>query len=296
MIRIDWLRRSGQAAVWAAVALASAAGPARADPPIWSVAGAEGEVVMFGSVHLLSETTRWKTARLADALARADEVWFEIPFDPGAQSEAGSEALRRGVLPDGQALSQMLPPELWNEVSGTATSLGIDPARLDRLRPWLAEITLATTYLARRGAQESLGVERQLYDSTPATAAKKAFETPAEQIGFFADAALEDQVASLRETLREIAEEPDSFDRLSAAWAAGDVAVIETDAVEDLRRDAPGMYERLVAARNRRWVVEIERLLKTRRRVLIVVGVGHLVGPDSVPALLRRRGVAVEGP
>ncbi len=56
------------------------------------------------------------------------------------------------------------------------------------------------------------------------------------------------------------------------------------------------MYERLVAARNRRWAVEIERLLKSGRRVLIVVGVGHLVGPDSVPALLRRRGVAVEGP
>jgi uncharacterized protein YbaP (TraB family) len=37
-------------------------------------------------------------------------------------------------------------------------------------------------------------------------------------------------------------------------------------------------------------------LLKSSERAFIVVGVGHLVGPDSVPALLRRRGVAVEGP
>ena len=29
---------------------------------------------------------------------------------------------------------------------------------------------------------------------------------------------------------------------------------------------------------------------------VIVVGVGHLIGPDSVPALLRARGVKVEGP
>ena len=296
MIRIDWARWRGRAAVWATLALALGVTPARADPPIWSVAGAEGEVTMFGSVHLLAESTQWKTARLADALAKADEVWFEIPFDAAAQSQAGAEALRRGLLSDKESLSKILPPDVWERLATTATTLGIEPARLDRLRPWLAEITLATTYLARRGAQESLGVERQLYESTPATAEKKAFETPAEQIGFFADAALTDQIASLRETLREIAEEPDSFDRLSAAWAAGDVGVIEADAVEDLRRDAPGMYERLVAARNRRWVVEIERLLKARRRVLIVVGVGHLVGPDSVPALLRRRGVAVEGP
>jgi uncharacterized protein YbaP (TraB family) len=274
--------------------LAGLALPARADPPIWSIAG--GEVTMFGSVHLLSEATAWKTPRLADALANADEVWFEIPFDTAAQSEAGNEALKRGLLPPTQALSKMLTPELWTRVVETGVDLGLTAAQLDRLEPWLAEITLATTYLARRGAREALGVERQLYEATPATTEKRAFETPSQQIGFFADASRDDQIASLRETLREIAEEPDSFDRLAAAWSAGDVKVIEADAVEDLRRDAPGMYERLVAARNRRWTVEIERLVKQKRRILIVVGVGHLVGPDSVPALLRRRGVAVEGP
>lgn len=294
MIRIVRLFRSA-AALLVLLAVAVAA-PARADPPLWRAKAGTGEVDMFGSVHLLSEATHWKTAQLADALARADEIWFEIPLDPASQSAAGNEALRLGLLPADQSLSRLLPPDLWATLSATSQTLGVDPARLERLQPWLAEITIATTYLARRGAQESLGVERQLYNSAPAKAAKKAFETPAEQIGFFADAPLADQIASLRETLREIEQEPESFDRLSAAWAAGDTGTIEADAVEDLRRQAPGMYERLVAARNRRWVAEIERLLKSGRRVLIVVGVGHLVGPDSVPALLRRRGVAVEGP
>jgi uncharacterized protein YbaP (TraB family) len=294
MRRVDPFGRRWRAALAAVLATAFAAGPALADPPIWSVA--EGEVTLFGSVHLLSEATSWKTARLNEALARADEVWFEIPFDPAAQSEAGAEALRRGLLPQGQSLSKILPPDLWAQAVEAGSRLGITAAQLDRLQPWLAEITLATTYLAARGARESLGVERQLYEATPPTTPRKAFETASEQIGFFADAARADQIASLRETLREMKEDPASFDRLAAAWAAGDVAVIEADAVEDLRRDAPGMYERLVATRNRRWTEEIERLVREKRRILIVVGVGHLVGPDSVPALLRRRGVAVEGP
>ena len=66
--------------------------------------------------------------------------------------------------------------------------------------------------------------------------------------------------------------------------------------MDDLRREAPGAYERLVVARNRRWVARIEELLKTPGRTFAVVGVGHLVGPDSVPALLRRDGLAVDGP
>ena len=92
------------------------------------------------------------------------------------------------------------------------------------------------------------------------------------------------------------ATDPDGFARLARAWARGDVRTIEKEGLEDLRRQAPAAYARLVVARNRRWVGEIEALLKRPGRTFAVVGVGHLVGPDSVPALLRRDGVAVDGP
>jgi uncharacterized protein YbaP (TraB family) len=36
--------------------------------------------------------------------------------------------------------------------------------------------------------------------------------------------------------------------------------------------------------------------LNGKGEAVMVVGVGHLVGPDSVPALLRARGVSVDGP
>ena len=63
-----------------------------------------------------------------------------------------------------------------------------------------------------------------------------------------------------------------------------------------MKAKAPRLYRRLVTNRNRAWVATIEGLLKGSEQALIVVGVGHLVGPDSVPAMLRRRGFAVEGP
>ncbi len=77
---------------------------------------------------------------------------------------------------------------------------------------------------------------------------------------------------------------------------AGDVARIQTEAVDPLKIQAPGVYKALVVDRNRRWIKLILARLREPGESVMVVGVGHLVGPDSVPALLRARGVSVEGP
>jgi uncharacterized protein YbaP (TraB family) len=56
------------------------------------------------------------------------------------------------------------------------------------------------------------------------------------------------------------------------------------------------LYERLLAGRNRRWTEQILERLAGSGTTVIVVGAGHLTGPDGVPALLRARGLAIEGP
>ena len=274
----------------------SALGPAHAAPPLWHIKGAGGEITLFGSVHLLSRSTDWRTPALDAELQKADAVWFEIPFDAASQMAAGQAAIQRGMLPAGQTLSQLLSPAQQAELLHLEQAEGLSPAALDRFQPWLADTTLSIVYFQRRGADAALGVEEQISSTLRSGVERGAFETAQQQIGFFADLPLHDQLDSLNETLEEIEKDPDAFDRLSQAWARGDVRAINQEAVETLRTEAPGTYQRLVVDRNRRWVDQIMKLLEGRKRIFIVVGVGHLVGADSVPALLRARGVNVEGP
>jgi uncharacterized protein YbaP (TraB family) len=267
-----------------------------AAPPIWHVKGPHADITLFGSVHLLSRATDWRTPAFDADLAKADEVWFEIPFDAAAQADAGQIALQRGLLPPGQTLSALLNP---NERAGVAHLEAVEdlqPAAIDRMQPWLADTTLSIVYFEKRGADASLGVEEQIASSLPPTVERGAFETAAEQIGFFADMPIKDQLESLDETLKEIEKDPGAFERLSSAWSRGDVGAIEREAVQELKDEAPGVYRRLVVDRNRRWADRIQQLLQGNKRIFIIVGVGHLVGPDSVPALLRARGIRVEGP
>jgi len=272
------------------------AGRALAAPPIWHVKGPHAEITLFGSVHLLSKATAWRTPAFDADLAKADEVWFEIPFDAASQAEAGQTALRRGMLPQGQSLAKLLDPAEDTALAHLEAEEGLNPAALDRFQPWLADTTLSIVYFQKRGADASLGVEEQISSSLPPTVARGAFETAAQQIGFFADMPLKDQLDGLKETLDDIEKDPGQFDRLASAWARGDVAVLRREAVEKLKDDAPGAYQTLVVDRNRRWADRITQLLQGDKRIFIVVGVGHLVGPDSVPALLRARGIRVEGP
>lgn len=269
--------------------------PAAAEPPVWTVRDADSTLVLFGSVHVLPADLDWRPDALDTALAHADDLWFETPVDTANDAEASAAAQAKGYLPEGQSLSALLTPEGRTRLDRVCGRLGISPAGVDRLRPWYADVTLGVVALMQQGATVTTGVERTLANAAPG-AKRRAFETSTDQIGFFADAPLADQLASLEDTLKQIDEDPAYYDRLIDAWARGDTKAIEDLGLTSMKQVSVYLYDRLIVQRNRRWVETITERMKGSGETVIVVGVGHLVGPDSVPALLRARGFAVEGP
>jgi uncharacterized protein YbaP (TraB family) len=149
---------------------------------------------------------------------------------------------------------------------------------------------------ARGGADAFNGVEDQVQAITPLTARRMAFETARQQIGFLAGAPLKDQIASLEWTLSEIEDDPASYKRVVDEWMAADLAGLQRDAVDPLKGVSPALYGRLIAERNHAWAQALTTRLKKKGTLVVVVGIGHMVGPDGLPAQLRARGFTVEGP
>jgi uncharacterized protein len=276
--------------------LGLAAWPALAKPPIWTAHGPRSTLVLFGSVHLLPLGLDWEPAALADALGRADELWFELPIDQATDVEAARLAALRGVLPAGDRLANHLNLEQQARLSRVAQGLAIPPEAIDRMRPWLAEVSLSLAADESAGAMASQGVEQQVQGAAPASARRRALEDVRQQIGFLADAAPADQIASLDQTLHEIEERPQSFRQVVAEWMAGDLASLDTDALEPLRVASPALYARLITQRNQNWADTLSRRLARPGVTAVIVGMGHLIGPGGVPALLRAKGFRVDGP
>jgi uncharacterized protein YbaP (TraB family) len=280
----------------ALVVLGLGGATAFAEPPIWVVKSHGVTITLFGSVHLLPQGLDWEPPRLRKALASADDVWFEIPIDDASNLAASQAALAAGMQPPGRTLSGQLSKADRARLARAAKLCGVSLEDLDRLKPWYADIALSLASYRMAGAVLADGVERQLSADVPPTARRAAFETPEQQIGYLSSASTHDQIASLRETLGEVETGPATYQKLVDAWMSGDPDAVRREALQPMMDKAPGVYRDLVVARNRRWVTAILQRLHGSGQAVIIVGVGHLVGPDSVPSLLRARGVEVDGP
>jgi uncharacterized protein YbaP (TraB family) len=115
-------------------------------------------------------------------------------------------------------------------------------------------------------------------------------------VQILAGAPVPDQIASLLQTLEEMEDEPDDYAQLVRAWMAGDLKTLDREALQPLRAASPALFRRLLTERNARWTLVLDARLKGRGRTVVVVGMGHLIGPDGLPARLRALGYRVQGP
>ncbi|HEY2179693.1 MAG TPA: TraB/GumN family protein [Caulobacteraceae bacterium] len=267
-----------------------------AQPAVWTVRSPHATAVIFGSIHLLPPGLDWQPPALAAALAEADELWFELPIDELTGGEAARLAQSRGLLARGDSLFNHLAPGERTRLEAAGERLGLPARFLAPMRPWLAEVTLSLAQDSQAGAVAGQGVEQQISAAAPRGARRRAFETTGEQIGFLSNASMADQVASLDETLAEITDDPDLYQRVVRTWMAGDLDGLQRDALTPLAKASPKLYRRLITDRNRRWAAILARRLEGHGDIVVVVGTGHLVGPGGLPALLRARGLTVEGP
>ena len=282
--------RNVLAAGFAALALA---GPAAAEPALWAVKDADSTIYLFGTVHYLRPGTAWNTPKINAAVASASELILELPDE---RDPAVMNVLIRNLGFDpARRLSDRIPAKDRPRLAAAAKALGLQPQALEAMRPWMAAMMLSILPATKAGYAPESGVEQVLTGQAKALGAPiRGLETYEQQLRFLADLPEPVQVELLSATLDDIDDAVRQLDAIVAAWAAGDVAALDREFGEEMRRDYPEAYEVIIAARNRAWAAAIEKRLAGSGVSFIAVGAGHLVGPDSVQAELQKRGIAAE--
>jgi uncharacterized protein YbaP (TraB family) len=287
-------------AIACALALLSAAPALARDsetfrPALFVARDADSEIYLYGTVHVRRPGTPWGGPRAQAALARAGEVWTEIEISPEAEARVQGVIMSMAMAPPDRPLSSWLNAEQNARLARVAQQLGAPVSMLEGMQPWFAGITLSVMPMMRAGYDPDAGVDRGVDAAADAAGiASRSFETMEQQLGFMAGLSDEAQRQMLLDAIDEAGKGTAEFDRLSAAWARGDLGAIETMVVDDTRREYPELYEALIAQRNRAWIDVLMREMDGAGVDFVAVGAGHIVGDDGLVAQLRAHGIHVE--
>jgi uncharacterized protein YbaP (TraB family) len=204
------------------------------------------------------------------------------------------------AMPAGRSMWTLLPPDTAEAARARLAAVGIDPARLDRLQPWLVALLLALPPCEQqRQAAGLLPVDGLIMEAAHKEGIPiVGLETLAEQLGAMAAMPLEAQAAFLVSVASEEATPEDSYETMVKLYLGRRVGMmfpLMELAMKEKPEIAAGVRhfsETLIARRN---AVMVERALPLIERggVFIAVGALHLPGRQGLVELLRTKGYRV---
>ena len=267
------------------------------EPALWRVTDADSEIWLFGTAHMLRPELRWRGPRFEAAFAAADELVTETDASPEMNRTLQALYQRHGALGPGETLADRLGPAEHARTQRIARALGMEPAQLERMRPWAAALRISYAYALSRGMRAEAGVENVLVAEARRRGMRLSYlETPEQQVRVLADLAPPVEARLLADTLSEIEAGGQALDVIDALWARGEVDALGAAFDAQWRAGAPEVHEAVILARNRAFADAIEARLAGEGRIFIAVGAAHLAGEGNVIGLLRERGLDVEGP
>jgi hypothetical protein len=259
---------------------------------LYRVTGSHGATIyLLGSVHLLTAEAGRLPPEVDTAFAHAKVIAFETSLD--TVMLRAPELLARGRYANGATLRSSLSPAGIAALDTVLPAYGLTVDQMNGFKPWFVSMVLSQLVMQRSSFQAQYGVEIQL--NARAHEAGKTIiglEPVDVQLGLFDSISPADQERMLLDGGM-----PDSASRellrIKDAWLAGDAERI--DSIMNRRTaSSANLVATLVTRRTLSWMPAILGLLSGKDDALVVVGAGHIVGPQGIVALLHAKGYTVE--
>jgi uncharacterized protein YbaP (TraB family) len=288
----EFLKTSAAGMAW--LLLAVVANPASADSSVWRVSAGASTLYLGGTVHLLRPSDYPLPEEFETAYEAADELVFET--DLGSMGDLATQAQMLAELTynDERTLQSVLNEQAYSALEEYTASVGLPISMMQKFKPGMVISTLQVMQFQRMGFTPE-GVDahfngRALGDGK----ALAALETVQEQIGFLAAMGEGNESEFILLSLSDLEESDAMMEDMISAWREGNTRQLSDMFVDDMREQAPEIYESLLRSRNLAWMPQIESMLADANTEFVLVGAAHLVGEDGLLAMLAAAGYEVE--
>ncbi len=264
---------------------------------LFRVSQGDHTLYLFGTIHVGAPDFYPLEPRVTAALAQASVLALEV--DPHADPRLVAQALQRHGMQQGSAAAQ-LAPRYRKRLGALLRQYAIAPEAVAGMKPWLLATVLTVSEYAALGYQTTQAVDGWLSREARARGvAVLELESVEGQMALFDRMSAAEQLQFLQESIASIddREQAAQARQIVQAWRDADAAGFEALAAKaagDASLSGRFVQRVLLDERNPALAEGIAQLLARTHDSLAAIGILHLVGSNSVPELLRRRGLAVE--
>jgi uncharacterized protein len=261
---------------------------------LWKVHAGSKVLYLAGSVHALGADSYPLPPAYEAAFNAAGTLVEEINLAEAEQLAAAPMLLAKGLYKDGRTFEGSVAKDTATLVATRLKDTGIPLEMIRTMKPWMVMLMITAFEAQKAGLDAALGLDKHFFDK--ARAAGKpvlGLETAESQIDRFDKMPETLQEQMLRSTLSELEAQRGSVAAMIGAWRSGDAAALEKMALSSFD-DYRGAYTSLIVERNNNWVPQIEACMAKPQPCFVVVGAAHLIGPDGLLTLLKKKGYQIE--
>lgn len=258
------------------------------------------ELYLFGSIHVGKPDFYPLADEVENIFDQADYLVFEVDPNTATDPAVIVSMQTRGMLPQGQSLSDVVSPEVMTDFRRVMGELGLPAENFMSMQPWFLTLMLTGLQMNALGYLPQYGLESYFLAQKPANAEILELESIQEQIGFLQQLNAESYLAY---TLKSFATGNDEIEALINAWQCADKEPLTNILFADFadeslsasdRADMEALMEALYTRRNVDMAETIAGYAEAESGIyFVVVGSAHLLGDDSVITHLREAGFEI---
>jgi len=266
-------------------------------PPLWEIRAGDATAYLFGTIHVGAADFYPLPESVESAFRNSDTLAIEVDQN-NTQEAASAVAIALYTPPD--SIENHLEPALLASAQKASAQYGLQFVQLRQMKPYLLMFTLTMMEYGRLGFDPAYGLDAHFSQRARREGKRVVtLESMYQQMSMLDNLSPKLQSAMLQITVDEInsGEVPDLVDEMITAWRTGDTEQLNEVLSAEERKLKPTLAKEFrhhfLTERNAAMAQQIDDMLRDGQRVFVAVGALHMVGKDSIPVLLRKKGYAV---
>lgn len=243
--------------------------------------------------YLTGETpprpVRWHDSRIEALVPRCSAVWTETN---NTYRQSIQDLIARYGIDDAHPLESRLTAQDQERLSKVADLVHVPLTDLAKYRPWVAGSLLEDEYYKVMHMSDAAQTVLVGEANAAHVSVSSEFSVKDDVIEWFGAMSPEQDVQFLRYSLDMILAGEAENDRIFTAWSKRDAGPADAR-VAGFGRDYPDLYPKILVARNKGWIPRFNTMLANKTPALVITGLYHLAGPDSLLMQLRAAGLTV---